>query len=181
MEILQGPPWRTINSEKIISPATSCLHHSYTKSLIYCGYFFSAPMAATELLCSSLGEQAKHWGQVEHAQFCKASKGSGLGFVFVWGKSCSLHMVTTVRHKQTWGSKPHHAHAAFPDTNWRESGKEKEIYHSYTIYPLAVWLFFSPYCKFWQKSNCSDERKKTKSKASQICRRLFCADRSKWS
>lgn len=110
-------------------------------------FFFSAPMEATELLCSSLGEQAKHWGQVEHAQFCKASKGSGLGFVFVWGKSCSLHMVTTVRHKQTWGSKPHHAHAAFSDTNWRESGKEKEIYHSYTIYPLAVWLFFSPYCK----------------------------------
>lgn len=82
-------------------------------------------MATTELLCRSLGEQAKHWGQVEHSQFCK---GSGFGCVFGWGRSWSLHMVTTIRHKQTWGSKPHHECAAFPATNWRESVRKKRRY-----------------------------------------------------
>lgn len=106
MEILQGPPWRTINLEKIISPATSCLRHSYAKSFIYCGYFFLHQWQ--QLLCSSLGEQTKHWGRVEHAQFCKASKGSGFGSAFAWGKSWSLHVVTTVKHKQTRGTEPHH-------------------------------------------------------------------------
>lgn len=34
------PLWRTINSEKIISPAAFCLRLSYAKSFIYCDFFF---------------------------------------------------------------------------------------------------------------------------------------------
>lgn len=40
MEILQGPPSRAINLEKIISPAISWLCDSDTKSFLYYGYFF---------------------------------------------------------------------------------------------------------------------------------------------
>lgn len=74
MEILQGPPWRTINFEKIISPAyvIPMPNHLYITV-----NFFSAQMADTEVLCSCLGGQVKHWRQVGHSQFCRVSKGNG--------------------------------------------------------------------------------------------------------
>lgn len=119
------------------------------------------------MLCGSLGEKAKPWGQVEHPQLCKTSKGSALTCVFVWGKSWSLHMVTAVRHKQTRGSKQGHGCAAFPTTNWRESVRKKNTVMRYSIVTPFIrntWSwFYSSYCTFCQKSTALMREKKPQS------------------
>lgn len=157
MEILQGPPLENYKFGKDYIPCRF-LPMSFLHQIIYIlWFFFSAQMVATELLCSFLEEQVKYWGQVEHSQIRRTSEGSGFGCVFVWGKSWSLHTATTVRHKQAWGSEPCHVCAAFPTTSCRESDRKKKRYSIVIpfIRNLSSW-FYSSYCKFCQKSNCSD-------------------------